>query len=145
MKSFKEFLSERQSYKVNLHDIKAVWEDANSKIFGSLKAPEFTLEDDLDYLVPEKDRLPNAHILGYTDQKGSDGIILRFCKRINHQRELIEVVVHEMVHQDLARRHGYAEMCEIGHGSDFMAYAKIVKKYHNIILSQTLGDDNAHF
>jgi len=143
MKTFKQFLAERQSnYTVRLDDIKAVWQDINTKLFeDELNTPKFTLEDDLNYLAPEEKRpSEHAYILGYTDHDSS-GVVLRFCKRIENPREMIEVVAHEMVHQALAERYGYDEMLRVGHGPRFMRYGVLLKKYHNIVLSRTLGDD----
>jgi hypothetical protein len=145
-KSFKQFLSEKSTTEFSIHDIEQVWEDINTKIFdGNLKRPKFRLEDDLNYLVPKEFHPgPDAHILGFCNQV-NDKIVLQFSKEIYNaakpMREMIEVVAHEMVHQDLAQIHGYKEMCEIDHGPEFMAYAPRIKNYYNIILSKTLGFD----
>jgi len=150
-RTFKQFLeSQPEKFEpkddwLSLDSIKQIWADVNTKIFGNLNEPEFTLEADLDYLVPVENRPENAHIMGYCDNKGANGITLRFCERIKDVKELINVVVHEMVHQALAQRHGYDEMCDIDHGDQFMAFAKIVKRYHGVNLSQTLEYDNQSF
>lgn len=138
-KTFKQFLTE--NYTFTIFDIEKVWEDINAKLFDDkLKRPKFRLEDDLNYLVPEEHRPENAYILGYCDQDNNK-TILRFCTRIDDPEELIAVIAHEMVHQSLAEKHGYEKMVDIDHGPDFMAYAPLLKNYHNIVLSKTLGFD----
>jgi hypothetical protein len=135
------FLTDKFCYQINFIDIKNTWTDINNKIFGLLKEPKITIEDDLTYIDPyldEKYRDRQCTILACTDKDINGNIVLRFSKKIETARMMIETVIHEMVHQDLARRFGYNTMCNIGHDSEFMAYAKLVNKYHNIELSEVL-------
>jgi hypothetical protein len=139
MKSFKEFLHEQNNDKwLNVETIKEIWEDANDKVFqGQLDKPKFTLEDDLNYInkrYPHNEEARNGDIVAFCDKEGSK-FILRFCKSvIKNPRDLMEVVVHEMVHQAEAERTTYLKMCEDPHGDNFFAWADAVATYHNMVL-----------
>ena len=129
---------------LSIDSIEKIWHDANGKIFDSeLKLPKFSLEDDLNYLA--KRFGPDAHeeskhgdMLGYCDREGSR-IILRFSKKIRTARELLEVVVHEMVHQAEAERTTWLKMLKDPHGEEFLSWEEKVSKYHNLSLRQIIG------
>ena len=141
-RSFKQFLeSQPIDNWLSLETIEKIWEDANEKIFGGhLTKPKFSLEDDLNYITKryktdgeEKD----GHILGFCDRVGSR-IVLQFSKKIANARELLETVVHEMVHQAEAERTTYLKMHADPHGDDFFAWADAVHAYHHLDLRQII-------
>lgn len=139
MKSFKEFLKEQSIDNwLSLETIEQIWEDANDKVFqGQLDKPKFTLEDDLNYLFrryPDNEEARKGTIVAFCDKEGSK-IILRFCgKAIRNARDLMEIVVHEMVHQAEAERTTYLKMHADPHGEDFFAWAGAVSTYHGMKL-----------
>lgn len=129
---------------LSLDTIKQIWNDANEKVFdGQLDMPKLSLEDDLNYLAKRygpdaMEEAKNGDMLGYCDKEGSK-IILRFSKKIKNARELLEVVVHEMVHQAEAMRLTWLKMLRDPHGEEFLAWEDRVKKYHNLSLRQIIG------
>ena len=145
-KSFKEFHESKVVDDwLSLETIEKIWEDANDKVFGGqLSKPKFTLEDDLNYLTKRFKNTGeeiNGSILGYCDKEGSK-IILRFSKKIHTVRELLETVVHEMVHQAEAERTTYLKMHADPHGDDFFAWAPQVKNYHGVDLRTIIHTDD---
>jgi hypothetical protein len=129
---------------LSLDTIKKIWHDANDKVFDDeLTMPKLTLEDDLNYLArrfgPDaQEESKHGDMLGYCDKEGSR-IILRFSKKIRNVNELLETVVHEMVHQAEAERIGWLKMLRDPHGEEFLAWEDRVKKYHNVSLRQIIG------
>lgn len=129
---------------LSIDTIKQIWNDANEKVFDSqLDMPKISLEDDLNYLAKRygpdaMEEAKNGDMLGYCDKEGSK-IILRFSKKIKNARELLEVVVHEMVHQAEAMRLTWLKMLRDPHGEEFLAWEDRVKKYHNLSLRQIIG------
>lgn len=151
-RTFKQFL-ESQADKQDVRDdwlsleaIEQIWDDANDKVFGGQldkSKTKFTLEDDLNYLArrhgPDAmEEAKNGVMLGYCDKVGSY-ITIRISKKIKDVKELLEVVVHEMVHQAEAQRTNYLKMLEDPHGEDFLAWADAVGSYHGLNLRQIIG------
>lgn len=139
-KSFKQFHESKHEVIDNwlsLESIEKIWEDANDKVFGGqLTKPKFSLEDDLNYLTRRfktDGEEVDGHILGYCDRVGSR-ILLQFSKKIKDPEQLVETVVHEMVHQAEAERTSYLKMLADPHGDDFFAWEDACKKYHNVNL-----------
>ena len=140
-RTFKQFLESNQRDDwLSLETIEQIWDDANAKVFdGQLEKSKtkFTLEEDLDYInkrFPANEEARNGHIVAYCDKEGSKHI-LRFCRPMfRDARDLMEVVVHEMVHQAESERIGYLQMCRDPHGEDFFAWAPQVRTYHNMVL-----------
>lgn len=144
-RTFKQFLeSQVIDDWLSLETIEKIWHDANEKVFdGQLTKPKFSLEDDLNYLArrygPEaQEEAKHGVMLGYCDKEGSR-IILRFSKKIKDVKELLEVVVHEMVHQAEAERTTWLKMLKDPHGDDFLAWEERISKYHNLSLRQIIG------
>jgi hypothetical protein len=143
-RSFKQFL-ENQAIDdwLSLETIEKIWDDANEKIFnGQLTKPKFTLEDDLNYITKRyktDGEAVDGNILGFCDRVGSR-IVLQFSKKIANARELLETVVHEMVHQAEAERTTYLKMHADPHGDDFFAWADQVKTYHGLNLRTIIQD-----
>lgn len=142
MKSFKQFLEDKPHEAkddwLTLESIEQIWKDANHKVFeDQLSKPKFTLEEDLNYLnkrFPHNEEARSGNIVAYCDKEGSK-YILRFCRPMfRDARDLMEVVVHEMVHQAEAERTSYLKMCDDPHGDGFFAWAPIVHTYHNMTL-----------
>lgn len=147
-KSFKQFHESNHEVIDNwltIESIQKIWEDANNKVFGGqLTKPKFSLEDDLNYLSKRyktDGEETNGYILGYCDKEGSN-IILRFSRHISTIRELLEVVVHEMVHQAEAQSSTWLKMLKDPHGEKFLSWEGEVSKYHNLSLRQIIGMSN---
>lgn len=145
-RTFKHFLEsqppkgEQKNDWLSLDTIEQIWNDANGKVFdGQLEKSntKFSLEDDLNYLnkrFPNNEEMRDGNIVAYCDKEGSK-YILRFCRPLfRDARDLMEVVVHEMVHQAEAERTTYLQMCREPHGEDFFAWAPQVHTYHNMVL-----------
>lgn len=150
---FKQYLTENYS----ITSIMVIWQEANKIIFSnSLQQPKFSLEQSLKkyhkFFIDAKE---GGEMLAFCDwsdkiydQRTNENApiedfnpVLRFSKSIKDRNLLEQVVVHEMVHQKIAQDKGYRAMCDIGHGPIFMSYANDVKKYKNIALTDTLGND----
>jgi hypothetical protein len=127
-----------QQFQVTLSKVKHLWHDINNVCFeGKLKEPRILLEPDLSHLIsPEyRERMGEGEAMGYCDRDPESGeIVLLFSNKITDPRELMQVVAHEMVHQDLAEEHGYDEMLRIGHSTGFTRYTSIIKRYYNTVL-----------
>lgn len=133
-----------------------IWQEANRVCFnGELNSAEFSVEQNLSkYLQFFTAEDGGGEMLAFCDwsnvtfdsrQKPYDmhkfTPVLRFVKHIKDRQTLEQIVVHEMVHQRIAQDVGYAEMCNIGHGPGFMKYSAAVRKFKNVELSETVGND----
>jgi hypothetical protein len=146
---FKQFLEEsNQRFDFTQTDVRRLWRDINAVCFnGDLYEPPIYVESNLNHLMSREvaqkiaDRFGKVDILGYCDEDPeTQEIVLLFNSNMRTARELMAVVAHEMVHQALAEKHGYATMVKMGHGPEFRAYAPAIKKYHNLDLLGPVGD-----
>lgn len=127
--------------------IAKLWDMLNTVCFdGLLKKPIIVLQDEDDMQVRVEDFM-HDHGIAHVDQKdrstmglvlwdyGKARAIILINKAIVNPRELMLVLVHEMVHQALAESEGYIAMCKIGHGTKFKAFKEQVARYKGLYLT----------
>ena len=148
-RTFKQFLENQEPEKhearpdwLSKENIEHIWDEANEQVFGGQLNKSWTkisIEDDLEYLnrrFPHNEEKRDGKLVAYCDKEGSK-YILRFCgPMLRDARDMMEVTVHEMVHQAEAERIGYLNMCKDPHGPGFFAWADSVHTYHNIVLKE---------
>ena len=130
--------------------VSELWAMLNTTCFdGLLKKPFIVLQDDEEMQVRVEDFMEDYSI-AHVDQKdrsimglvlwdyGKSRAAILINKAITNPRMLMLVLVHEMVHQALAEKHGYVQMCKIAHGPQFKAYKEQVERYKGLYLT---GED----
>ncbi len=134
----------------SIREVSELWDMLNVQCFdGLLKKPILVMQDE-DIMQERVEDFMYDHGIVHVDQKGKStlGLVLwdygksraaiLINKSITSGKELMLVLVHEMVHQALAESEGYIAMCKIGHGPKFRAYKERVERYKGLYLT---GED----
>lgn len=130
-------------------EVLALWHHLNEVCFdSSLKQPLIAVEDNESLLVRYDDFVEDykvAHADVKPDGAFVEGMVLWdsirkraviiLNKGITTAKDLMLILAHEMVHQALAEKYGYNQMCRIGHGPRFKAYASKVARYPKLYLT----------
>ena len=108
--------------------------EINRRCFGHRLNPvQIVAEHSLTYLAPKhpfSERNPEGEIAGFCAAVPEDDhkCVLHFLHALD-EKEMLNTMAHEMVHQWLVQQYGYQHMLRVGHGPEFTKYDVWLRKW----------------